>query len=82
MTTMKPETIDVQADCRKMSCPMPILTIKKKMKDMQVGQIIEMIATDPGSVPDVKGWVNQTGHELIHHEQIDKEYFFYIKKTK
>ena len=79
---MKPEKIDVTADCRKMSCPMPIVTIKKKMKDMTVGQIIEMVATDPGSLPDVKGWVNQTGNELIHHEQIDKEYFFYIRKVK
>ena len=79
---MKPEKIDVTADCRKMSCPMPIVTIKKKMKDMAVGQIIEMVATDPGSVPDVKGWANQTGNELLHHEQVDKEYFFYIRKMK
>ena len=79
---MKPEKIDVTADCRKMSCPKPIVTIKKKMKDMAVGQIIEMVATDPGSVPDVKGWANQTGNELLHHEQVDKEYFFYIRKMK
>ena len=41
-----------------------------------------MVATDPGSVPDVKGWAQQTGHELLHHEQQGKEYYFYIKKTK
>ena len=79
---MKPDKVDVQADCRKMSCPMPILTVKRNMKKMEVGQIIEMIATDPGSVPDVKGWANQTGNELVHHEQVGTEYFFYIKKTK
>ncbi len=79
---MKPEVIHVKADCRNMSCPMPIVTLKKKLKDLQIGQIVEMIATDPGSVPDVKGWANQTGNELVHHEQVGKEYFFYIKKTK
>lgn len=78
---MKPEKIDVQADCRKMSCPMPILTMRKKLKAMEVGQVIEMVATDPGSVNDVKGWANQTGNELMHHEQVENEYFFYVKKT-
>ncbi len=79
---MKPELIHEKADCRKMSCPMPILTLKKKLKAMEVGQIIEMVATDPGSVPDVKGWAQQTGQELLHNEQVGNEYFFYIKKVK
>lgn len=79
---MKPEVIHQKTDCRNMSCPMPIVTLKKKLKNMEVGQVIEMVATDPGSVPDVKGWSQQTGNELLHHEQVGKEYFFYIKKTK
>ena len=79
---MKPEIIHAKADCRNMSCPMPIVTLKKKLKELEIGQVIEMVATDPGSVPDVKGWSQQTGHELLHHEQKDKEYYFYIKKTK
>lgn len=79
---MKPEVIHSKADCRNMSCPMPIVTLKKKLKELEIGQVIEMVATDPGSVPDVKGWSQQTGQELLYHEQIGKEYFFYIKKTK
>lgn len=79
---MKPEKVDLQVDCRKMSCPMPILTVKKKLQTLKIGQILEMVATDPGSVPDIKGWANQTGNELVHNEQVGKEYFFYIKKSK
>ena len=79
---MKPELIHLKVDCRNMSCPMPIVTLKKKLKDIEIGQVVEMVATDPGSIPDVKGWASQTGHELLHHEQQGKEYFFYIKKAK
>ncbi len=79
---MKPEKVDIQVNCRNMSCPMPIVHLKKNIKTMDVGQVLEMVATDPGSVSDVKGWSQQTGHELVHNEQIGKDYFYYIKKSK
>lgn len=79
---MKPEKIDQKADCRNLSCPMPIVKLKKAIKGMEIGQIVEMVATDPGSVSDVKGWAQQTGHELLFNEQVGNEYFFYIKKAK
>ena len=79
---MKPELIHLKADCRYMSCALPIVSFKMMLKDLEIGLVIEMVATDPGSVPDVKGWSQQTGQELLFHEQIGKEYFFYIKKTK
>lgn len=79
---MKPDKIDAKVDCRRMSCPMPIVHLKKNIKNLEVGQILEMVATDPGSVSDVKGWAQQTGHELVHNEQVGNEYFYYIKKTK
>ena len=49
---------------------------------MEIGQVVEMVATDPGSPSDVKGWSQQTGHELLHNEQVGKDYFYYIKKSK
>ena len=79
---MKPEVIHEKVDCRNMSCPMPIVNLKKRINTMQVGQVVEMVATDPGSVSDVQGWAQQTGHELVHHEQVGKDYFYYVKKTK
>ena len=79
---MKPEVIHVKLDCRNLSCPMPVVKLKKQIGTMEVGQVVEMVATDPGSVSDIKGWSQQTGHELLHNEQVGKEYFYYIKKSK
>jgi len=78
----KPDKVDVELDCRNLSCPMPVVKLKKTINGMQLGQIVEMVATDPGSVSDISGWSQQTGHELLHHEQVDKDYFYYIKKSK
>ena len=79
---MKPEVIHFTVDARNLSCPMPIVKLKKQIKVMHIGQVVEMVATDPGSQSDVKGWSQQTGHELLHNEQVGKEYFYYIKKSK
>lgn len=76
----KPEYI-LSVDCRRMSCPLPILKVKKAVDGIEVGQILEMIATDPGSVADMKAWARQTEHDLLYTEQQEKEYFFYVKKT-
>ncbi len=76
----KPEYV-LSVDCRKMSCPLPILKTKKAVDGIEVGQILEMIATDPGSVADMAAWSRQTEHELVYSEQQEKEYFFYVRKT-
>lgn len=78
---MKPEFV-ISIDCRKLSCPLPILRTKKGIGKIEIGQILEMVATDPGSTADMSAWSRQTGHELVFTEQIEKEYFFYIKRTK
>ena len=69
-------------DCSGLSCPMPILKTKKAIDGLQVGQVLKMIATDPGSVPDMKAWTTRTGHELISHEQDGDKFIFFVKKTK
>jgi len=65
-----------------LACPMPILKTKKAIDGMQVGEVLKMIATDPGSVSDVKAWTAKTGHELLGHEEQDGKFIFYIKKMK
>jgi tRNA 2-thiouridine synthesizing protein A len=75
-------TADETLDCSGLSCPMPILKTKKAVDGMQVGQVLKMIATDPGSVPDIDAWTAKTGHELLDHEEEDSKHIFYIKKTK
>ena len=73
---------DKELDCSNMSCPMPILKTKKAVDQLEVGQTLKMIATDPGSLPDVIAWTNKTGHELLGHEQDGAVFTFFIKRTK
>ncbi|OLS27889.1 MAG: Sulfurtransferase TusA [Candidatus Heimdallarchaeota archaeon LC_3] len=70
-------------DARNMSCPMPVLKTKKAMKGMEIGHVLEIIATDPGSMKDMASFCRTTGQELISSEEkSDKTYRFLIKKNK
>ena len=71
---------DETLDCSGLSCPMPILKTKKAMDKLQSGQVLKMIATDPGSLPDVEAWTSKTGNELLGHEEDNGTFTFYIKK--
>ena len=73
---------DQELDCSGLACSMPILKTKKAVDALQLGQVLKMIATDPGSLPDVQAWTSKTGHELLSHEQDGNKYIFYIKKSK
>jgi len=67
-------------DCKGLSCPEPILSIKKAMNDVKSGEIVEMLATDPGSVNDMASWAKRTGNEIVRQKQDGSVYTFYIKK--
>ncbi len=73
---------DQVLDCKGMACPMPILKTKKAIDGLKIGQVLKMIATDPGSVPDIDAWSRKTGHELVAKEEQGGTFVFYIKKTK
>ncbi|PKO23967.1 MAG: hypothetical protein CVU38_01165 [Chloroflexi bacterium HGW-Chloroflexi-1] len=73
---------DQVLDCSGMACPMPILKTKKAVDGLQVGQVLKMIATDPGSTSDMAAWTKKTGHALVGSEQDGGKLVFYIKKTK
>ncbi len=75
-------TPDQTLDASGLACPMPIIKTKKAVDALQVGQVLKLIATDPGSVSDVSAWTGKTGHELLGHEEIDGKHIFYIKKAK
>ena len=73
---------DKTLDCRGSLCPMPVVKTNKALKDLQVGQILEMIATDPGSMPDMEAWARQTRHELLVAQRLENgTYRFLIQKT-
>ena len=69
-------------DCRKLSCPMPVLKTKNTISKMAIGEILEMIATDPGSVKDIQSWANHAGQELLETVHEDGCYRFFIKKLR
>ncbi len=68
-------------DTKGLRCPLPVLRARRAMKDMEAGEIIEIHATDPGSVQDFKAFCETTGHELID-DRVDGEVFiFEIRKA-
>ena len=78
---MAEQKADLVLDCSGLLCPMPVVKTKKAIKNLQVGQVLEMIATDPGSMPDMQAWSKQTGHELLEAKDEGERFIFFIKKT-
>ena len=76
-------TPDKSIDCTGLLCPLPVLKTKRAIKGMEIGQVLEMIATDPGAVPDMEAWENQTRHKLLLTEEQEegKKFRFLIEKT-
>jgi tRNA 2-thiouridine synthesizing protein A len=71
---------DKELDARGLNCPLPILRTKKALTDLKSGQVLKVLATDPGSVKDFQTFARQTGHELISHAEVDLEFTFFMKK--
>ena len=71
---------DKELDERGLNCPLPILRAKKAQNDMQSGQVLKIVATDPGSVKDFQAFSKQTGNELLSHAAAQKEFTFYLKR--
>lgn len=74
-------TADVSLDCKGLSCPEPVLKTKIAMNDMQSGQVLEMLSTDPGSANDMVSWAKRTGNEIIESNENDGVWQFFIKKS-
>lgn len=71
---------DKELDVRGLNCPLPILRAKKSLTDLQSGQVLKVVATDPGAVKDFQAFSKQTGHELLQHAEANKEFTFFMKK--
>jgi tRNA 2-thiouridine synthesizing protein A len=72
---------DQELDARGLNCPLPILRAKKTLNTMIGGQILKIIATDPGSVKDFEAFAKQTGNELLDSSELDGEFHFTLKKS-
>jgi len=73
-------TFDKELDARGLNCPLPILRAKKALTDMKPGQVLRILATDPGSVKDFEAFCKQTGNELLSQAEAEKEFTFFMKR--
>ena len=73
-------TIAASLDLKGLSCPIPIVRTAKAMKQLAPGQLIEVFATDPGSVPDFKAWSKSTGNPLVENSEEGGVFRFVLKK--
>lgn len=67
-------------DARGLKCPLPILKAKKALSDMASGDILRVLATDPGSVRDFQAFARQTGNDLLEHSQAELEFTFFMRR--
>jgi tRNA 2-thiouridine synthesizing protein A len=71
---------DDTLDCTGLMCPMPIVKLAKKMKEMESGKVLELVADDVGSKEDVPAWCNRTGNELVDQKEEGGKFIYYVKK--
>jgi len=72
---------DQELDATGLNCPLPILRAKKALASLSSGQVLRIIATDPGSVKDFDAFAKQTGNELMASSEEGGKYLFMIKKS-
>lgn len=75
-------TFAMSLNLKGLSCPLPIVKTAKAMKDLPPGSVVEVFATDPGSVPDFKAWAQSTGNQLVESTQEGAVYRFVLKKKE
>jgi len=74
------EQADKKLDLKGLLCPMPVVKIAKGIKEVEVGQVIEAEASDPGVMADIPAWCKSTGHELVKMERVDKTIKFWVRR--
>ncbi|MGB5834238.1 MAG: sulfurtransferase TusA family protein [Thiohalocapsa sp.] len=72
---------DTELDASGLNCPLPILRAKKTLNGMEAGQVLHVVATDPGSVKDFDAFAKQTGNELMESKEDGGKFHFLIKKS-
>ena len=76
---VKPDSVlDVKGLC----CPMPVVKAKKAMDDIEIGQVLEIVGTDPGSKGDMPAWAKRAGHEFLAATEDGEVFHFFVRKGK
>lgn len=72
---------DKQLDCIGLYCPLPVVKTSAKLKEMKVGEVLEVTADDKGIKLDMPAWAKATGNEFLGIEEKDGEYHVFVKKS-
>ncbi|HTP47331.1 MAG TPA: sulfurtransferase TusA family protein [Casimicrobiaceae bacterium] len=72
--------IDREVDAKGLNCPLPVLRTKKALNDMASGQVLRILATDPGSVRDFEAFCRQTGHTLLQQREHAGVFVFLLRR--
>jgi TusA-related sulfurtransferase len=73
---------DVKIDCFGLICPLPIIEVAKRIKEMKVGEVLELLSTDKGIKEDMPAWCRQTGQEYLGLEEEGEIIRVYVRKLK
>jgi TusA-related sulfurtransferase len=73
---------DVKLDCFGLLCPMPIIQTAKKIKELKVGEVLEIVSTDEGIIGDMPAWCKMTGQEYLGLEKDGDIYRVFVRKLK
>lgn len=72
--------VNKELDTRGMNCPLPILKAKKALADMQSGELLKVVSTDPGSVRDFQAFSRQTGNELVEQDTHQRDFIHVLRR--
>jgi len=74
-------TIEKTLDAKGLKCPMPVVKTSQEIKSIAVGGVLEVLATDPGSMADINAWTKSTGNELVKIEKGEGVFRFLIRRV-
>ena len=74
------ESPNATLDAKGLSCPLPVVKARLEMEKLASGQVLEVVATDPGSVSDLENWTKMSGHDLLSSAQSGEVFTYLIRK--
>jgi tRNA 2-thiouridine synthesizing protein A len=75
-------TVDKVLDTKGLLCPMPVIKARKAIKELEIGQVLEVQATDKGSVKDFEAWARQTGNDLLDWNEGNGIFTFHFRRQR
>lgn len=79
---MSDVTVASTLDCKGMQCPLPVIKTAQAIKTIGVGEVLELLATDPGVEPDMKAWTSRTGNELVGISSSDGVFHVLLRRAR